>query len=133
MDHRSPEDTAGSPASRSDRGEPARPLTGPGLPAGLVSLPLAGEPGYDAAPVLNAANTPNGVSLSWNAVPNAPRYNLYRKTGSGSWTWLAGTTGTSYTDTKVSSGTKYTYRMAVVSADGKTMLSAMGGEKSLTR
>ena len=75
----------------------------------------------------------NGVRVAWDALPNAPRYNIYRKVGSGSWSWLAGTTGTSYTDTTASPGATYTYRMAVVSADGKTMLSPMGAEKSLTR
>ena len=72
------------------------------------------------------------MRLSWPSLPGAPRFNLYRKVGSGSWAWLAASTGTSYVDTTVSSGTAYTYRMAVVTADGKSMLSAMGGERILT-
>ena len=88
---------------------------------------------YFAPPAITLSNAAGGIQIKWTAVSGAPRYNIYRKVGTGSWAWLAASTGTSYVDTKVSSGTTYTYRMAVVSADGKTMLSAMGGEKSLTR
>ena len=87
-----------------------------------------------AAPVISSlTNVSNGIQIKWTAVSGAPRYNIYRKVGSGSWSWLAASSGTSFVDTKVSPGTPYTYRMAVVSADGKTMLSPMGAEKSLTR
>ena len=90
------------------------------------------SPSY-AAPVITLTNVSNGVQVKWNAVSGAPRYNIYRRVGSGSWAWLAASTGTSYVDTKVSSGTAYSsYRMAVVTADGKSMLSPMGAEKSIT-
>ena len=97
--------------------------------------PMGGEKSitWFAPPAITLSNAAGGIQIKWTAVSGAPRYNIYRKVGTGSWAWLAASTGTSYVDTKVSSGTTYTYRMAVVSADGKTMLSAMGGEKSLTR
>ena len=85
-----------------------------------------------AAPTLSLARASGGVSLSWNAVPNAPRYNIYRKVGSGGWSWLAASTGTGYTDTTAAPGSTYSYRMAVVSSDGRTMLGSMSAEKSIT-
>ena len=127
------EDNAGNNARYYGKGNLSYAYCEPRLPDSLASLSFSVDPSFDAAPVLNAANGPSGVQLSWNALPNAPRYNIYRKVGSGSWSWLAGTTGTSYTDTTASPGATYTYRMAVVSADGKTMLSPMSAEKSVTR
>ena len=132
MDYLPPEDKAGSCASRSDRGEPARPLTGPGLSAGLVSLPLAGDPGYDAAPLLNAANTTGGVRLSWNALPGAPGYKLYRRGGSGGWIWLAASRETRCIDASAVPGSTYTYCLAAASADGQSLLSPMSPEESIT-
>ena len=83
-------------------------------------------------PVFTLSNTAGGVQLSWTAVSGAPRYNIYRKTGTGSWAWLAASTGTGYLDATASAGVTYTYRMAVVTADGKSSLSAMSAEKSIT-
>ena len=114
------------------KGEPTYASSEPKLPASLASLSFTVNPIFDAAPALNAANTPDGVQLTWNALSSAPRYNLYRKVGSGGWSWLAASTGTSYTDTRVASSTSYSYRIAVVSADGKTMLSPMSPEESIT-
>ena len=62
------------------------------------------------APVLKSASAgTNGITVSWNAVSGATQYRVYRKTGSGGWTGLKDVTGTSYTDTAVTSGTTYTY------------------------
>lgn len=64
-------------------------------------------------PVLKAtAIRANGISLTWNQVSNASGYEVWRKTGTGSWqkraTITSGST-TSYLDTSVASGTSYTY------------------------
>ena len=62
------------------------------------------------APVLKSASAgANGITVTWNAVPGATQYRVYRKTGSGSWNGRADVTGTSYTDTNVTGGTSYTY------------------------
>lgn len=49
------------------------------------------------------------VNLSWNAVPNATGYNLYRNG-----TLLVSQTGTTYSDTAVTNGTAYTYTVRTV-------------------
>jgi fibronectin type 3 domain-containing protein len=87
---------------------------------------------YIAAPALPVKSVSSGIQISWSAVDGAERYNVYRKSGSGSFAYVGNSTGTSYTDTKVASGTSYTYRVAVVSADGKSMLSAYSAEKTIT-
>src|SRR5205807_2440044 len=54
------------------------------------------------------------VTLSWtNHSNNETAYEIYRKTGSGSYTLvgLLVPTSTSFTDTGVSAGTSYTYRV----------------------
>ena len=97
--------------------------------------PMSPEESITWLPVLSftLADTPRGVRIAWSALSGAPRYNLYRKSGFGDWTWLAGTAGTSYVDSTATPGMIYSYRMAVVSADGKSLLSPLSAEKSLTR
>ena len=66
--------------------------------------------------------TAKGITISWKAVSGAPKYRVYRKTASG-WSRLADTTGTSYTDTQVVSGTTYTYTVRILTADSKQFAS----------
>lgn len=73
---------------------------------------------YLATPAVSLSNAPSGVKVSWNAIPGADSYRLYRKSGSGSWSTLCVTAKTSYTDTSAVSGTKYSYTVRCVSADG---------------
>lgn len=70
---------------------------------------------------LTATGGSGQVQLSWNAVPGATGYNLYRGIGDGSipTSYQTGLTGTSYTDTSVTSGTTYTYLVKAVSANGE--------------
>jgi len=71
--------------------------------------------------------TPNGVNqidLSWTAVTGATSYNIYRADGAcpaGSYTLLASSATTSYSDTAVSGGQTYAY---VVTAHDGTCESA---------
>ena len=75
----------------------------------VSSYDLDGESAvYYTAPTLTLSNAADGVKLSWNVVSGAAKYRLYYK-GSKGWTKLADTASTSYTDTDVSSGTRYTY------------------------
>lgn len=66
---------------------------------------------YLKAPELkDAANSSDGIKVSWESVSGAKDYQLYRKTGSGAWQTIAYVKGTSYTDKSgLKSGTKYTY------------------------
>ena len=74
-----------------------------------------------AAPTLK--NTKSGVSVSWKKPAGATKCRIYRKTGSGKWTKLADTTGTSYVDKSAKSGTTYAYTIRCISADAKSFTS----------
>ena len=61
-------------------------------------------------PKVATTNEINGINITWNAVEGAVKYNVYRRQGGQSaWTLVGTTTGTSLTDTKVSSGIYYVY------------------------
>ena len=51
----------------------------------------------------------NSITFTWKKVSGASGYQIYRKTDSGKWTPIKTTKGTSYKDTKVKAGYKYTY------------------------
>jgi|GEM_PF-476877 len=80
--------------------------------------------------------TPTGVSaspnnasatISWNASSGATSYNLYRSTSSGAEGTTAYKTniaGTSYTDTGLTNGTTYYYKVAAVSSAGTSAQSS---------
>ena len=70
---------------------------------------------------LSAAAGNSTVSLSWTGSSGATSYNVYRGTSSGgeSGTPIAtGLTGTSYTDSSVTNGSTYFYKVAAVNAAG---------------
>ncbi|MFN9730691.1 MAG: hypothetical protein ACK59M_09550 [Pseudomonadota bacterium] len=65
--------------------------------------------------VTAASNGANRIDLSWTAVGGAERYRVFRGTGTcpgAGFTQLAEVTGTSYSDTTVSGGSVYAYRVA---------------------
>lgn len=65
---------------------------------------------YLVAPTLTVSNNISGVYLSWNRVSGADKYYIYRKEGNAtSWTRIAVTSKTYYTDTTAKSGKVYTY------------------------
>lgn len=65
---------------------------------------------YIEAPVMTVANRNGNVQLSWNGIPGASSYYIYRKAGKAtSWTQIATVTTTSYTDKNVVNGTTYRY------------------------
>jgi len=86
------------------------------------------EPAIPSAPIGLAATASNAsVSLSWTASSDATSYNVYRGTAAGgeSTTPIAsGITAVSYTDTSVTNGTKYFYKVAAVNSGGTSALSA---------
>ena len=63
----------------------------------------------------------NGVSLTWNAVENAIKYNVYRKTAGKDWTKLAVLSGTAYNDKSCTLGTEYIYTIRCVNDKGGFM------------
>ena len=71
---------------------------------------------YLAAPVVKASNnTSTSIKVSWGKVSGAQKYYVYRKAGSAkSWTKIATTKSTSYTDEKVKNGTTYKYMVKAI-------------------
>ncbi len=61
------------------------------------------------------SNTSTGMKISWKSNSLVDKYVVYRKTSGGSWTKLATTTSTTYTDTTAKSGTTYYYTVGYLS------------------
>lgn len=59
------------------------------------------------------------ITIKWNAVSGADKYNVYRSTSSGgTYNSIGSEYGTSHIDMSVSSGTTYYYKVAAVASDG---------------
>ena len=71
------------------------------------------------APLIKASASWNNCTLRWNRINNARNYILYRKTNSGKYTKIKtlNANTTSYKDTKITIGNKYSY---VIRASKKT-------------
>ncbi len=87
-----------------------------------------------AAPVSLAATeaSPTSASLTWGTVSGATTYDLYRSTSAGtegSTPYRTGLASASYTDTGLTAGTAYYYKVVAVNAQGE---SALSNEASLT-
>lgn len=61
----------------------------------------------------------NAIEIKWNSTSSKAKYNIMRKTGDGSWkTIKSNYSGTTYKDTSIKNGKKYTYSVkAVISTD----------------
>ena len=62
-----------------------------------------------------SAKTENSVTLTWNAVANAIRYNVYRDD-----VFVGNTTAASYFDGGLDAATEYTYQVTSVTASGES-------------
>ena len=63
-----------------------------------------------------------GIQVTWQAADGAAKYNVYRKDAVNTkWKVIATVAGTSYTDKSGTAGTKYSYTVRGVAADGKTL------------
>ena len=83
-------------------------------------------PAVSAAPanvtLTGAKAVSGGIQVTWQAASGAAKYNVYRKDAVNTkWTVIATVTGTSYTDKSGTAGTKYSYTVRGVAADGKTL------------
>ena len=96
------------------------------LTGGTAPPPPNGAPYAPSG--LNATGGVGQVTLSWTAGSGATSYNLYRAGQSGSESSIApvvtGITGTSYTNTSLSSGTTCYYQVVAVNASGSSGFSA---------
>lgn len=77
----------------------------------------------DTPRMTGIANVYGGVQLKWNAVKGAVKYRVFRKDAKTGWKKIADTTALSLIDKTPVSGTKYTYTVRCISADGKVMAS----------
>ncbi len=69
--------------------------------------------------------TKGGLTLTWNSVTGATKYEVLRKNAEGSWVSVGTTTKTSYTEENLDSLTSYTYTVrAVMVQDGMTYYGA---------
>jgi subtilase family serine protease len=118
---------------------------------GSTNLHYVAVPGYDDAtgwgtfnganllaslsPVTSKPSTPTGltaiagdgsVALKWNASTGASSYNVYRGTapgGEGTTPMVSGITSTSYTDSTVTNGVTYYYKVSATNSIGTSGLS----------
>ena len=98
-----------------------------GTPAPMPSGTPAPNPSGTPAPVITNLTAPsikasaswNSCTLRWNRINNVRNYILYRKTNSGKYTKIKtlNANATSYKDTKITMGNKYSY---VIRASRKT-------------
>jgi hypothetical protein len=73
-------------------------------------------------PLLNptalvATRNGSSINVTWTAAPSATKYQLER-ISNGTWTRIAEPTGVSYTDSGLTSGATYAYRVRAVDANG---------------
>lgn len=78
---------------------------------------------YLPAPVLkSAAGVKKGIKITWNKVPGAEKYRVYRLKD-GKWKKVKDTTSTSWKDEDVKKNKTYTYTVACLTEDGKVVQS----------
>jgi hypothetical protein len=67
---------------------------------------------------VEVVNTANGVSLNWNFVGGAQKYEVYRKTDvAKAWQLITTTTAKTYLDTDVENGKTYFYTVKAINSD----------------
>jgi len=88
---------------------------------GGKSEPVSGMAALPAKPekLQTSVQSASGITLSWAAASYAGSYEVMRLTG-GVWTQITTVTTTSYTDSGLSSGTEYSYKVIAVNPLGKT-------------
>ena len=109
--------TLSYPANRTEIGEYTLTITFIGNYSGQKTLSFAINL---ATPNVSVSNATNGVKITWNAIPGAKSYKVYKSVYSGGkWSgWVAiktGVTGTTYTDTSVKSNDNVKYTVRAVS------------------
>ena len=99
-------------------------VAGDSPPSNVASATTSIDPASPTT-VTAAASSPTQIDLEWTDVPNETGYRLERSDGSGGWTTVA-TTGqdvTASTDTGLTPGTTYSYRVFATNAAGDSAAS----------
>ncbi len=85
---------------------------------------------YIATPQISSITRDKNVFvIKWNKNPYIEKYRVYRKQGSDSWQRLGDTTATSYNDSKMVSGVKFTYMIRAINAQATKFTSALSKQK----
>ncbi len=85
-----------------------------------------------AKPVVKITTSSGDPKLTWNAVTNASKYEVYRATSkTGTYTKVATTTAKRYTDKTAKAGTTYYYKVKAVSKVRPSANSAFSAIKSI--
>ena len=116
--------TAGTKYSYTVRGVGSDGKTlSPGYNKTGVSATMPAASATPANVTLGSAKAVSGgIQVTWQAASGAAKYKVYRKDAANTkWTVIATVTGTSYTDKSGTAGTKYSYTVRGVAADGKTL------------
>ena len=93
-------------------------VKGKGDYTGSVSRTITIAP--TATVISSVTNIETGIRLKWKKTTGAEKYIIYRKAGNGSWKKyksVKAANGCSFTDTKVTNGSKYAYKIRAY-ADG---------------
>jgi hypothetical protein len=89
--------------------------------AGAPQIPLDTPAGFSAT-----GSSATTVAMTWNAVPDAAQYELFRRGENGTFTSIGKTAATSFTDTGLALDTAYTYAVRALGATGTpSLLSAI--------
>ena len=86
---------------------------------GTISGAYNGKPVLSAPELASVKSTSSGITVSWEQVPNAQGYRIYRKDESGSWVGLGNVSSSknSYTDTTADPEKSYTYTVRAYKGD----------------
>ena len=84
-----------------------------------TTIPAASTTPADVK-LIDAKVVSGGIQVTWNEADGAAKYKVYRKDAANTvWRVIATVTGTSYTDKTAKIGTKYSYTVRGVDADGE--------------
>ena len=84
--------------------------------------------------ISSITNTSTGITVKWGKITGATAYRVYRKVGTGDWKLLKTVTGTSYTNTSLTNGSKYQYKIVAVKTVGSSnYTSAASAVKTMYR
>ena len=99
-----------------------------------IKGPDAGKVTKPGTPTLNISKANGKITLSWNAVEGATKYYIYRGTRSTNLSYYGTTTKTGYTNSSVTAGHTYYYKVkAVKTVNGTDWTSSYSNVVSIKR